>query len=742
VGRLSIAAVFSRLSLRGQLAALCCVALLPGFALLFWIRGEVRALEREDANESAMQLAQLVAEAQISRTYGVEQLIATFAAIPDLRSPDPAACSAFLRDLVRRSSTGYLNFGLLSADGRVQCTAIGPPGFSLADNPAFKEAMRTNDLTITPIVRGRLIGRDIFSYMRRVQLDDGTTRVVFVGFDLETVGRSLAHVPLPPGAVLGVLRTDGEVIAAYPPEGRALMRGLGARIGAIHASPFSEMQRDDAGVTRAFAGVRLAAPDNLVAVAALPSSAAAADRRILTAVVIFGASSLITLLVALLVANHGIRHPIQRLLDAMTRVRQGEFDARIAQSDGCPEVRALADGFDEMTAQLERREERTRQAQRMEAVGQLAGGIAHDFNNMLTVIIGFGEELRDHVRDAGRTQLAEVLGAAARARDLTQQLLAFSRRQVLNTEPVQLNDTLRTLSRMLERIIGEHITLDLHLAGRLPLIRVDRAQLEQVITNLVVNARDAMGEGGRLSIRTDTLVVTEQSPVRRRDVPAGRYTRLSVADTGHGMDAETLSHVFEPFFTTKVDGRGTGLGLATVYGIVSQSGGYVVVDSAPRGGTTFEIYFPALAAEAIEPTVAPVTAPQRGAGQTILVVEDEPGVRRLTVTILRRAGYRVLEAANAAQAEDIARTEGSHLTMLLTDVVLPGGPSGVVLGRTLTAQWPDLVVVHMSGYSRELSSLAPDEDRVPFLRKPFTPAALLKAVADALNAGVAQAGTR
>ena len=736
MGHLSIPRAFSRISLRGQLATVCCIALLPGFALLFWIRGEVRALEREEAHETATQLAQLVAEAQVSRTQGVEQLIATFTVMPALRSADPEVCSAFLRDLVHRSSTGYLNFGLLDGSGRVLCTAIGTPGFSLADNPAFKAAMQSNALTITPIVRGRLIGRDVFSYMRRVEFDGGQRRVVFVGFSLDTVAASLARVPLPESASLGVLRTDGEVIAAYPRAAAASMRTLQAHVGSIGTAPLHFTTRGDDGVTRAFAAVRLAAPDNLVAVAALPASAAVADRRILTAVAIFGASSVATLVVALLVANLGIRRPIQRLLTAMTRVRQGSFDVRIGPTQASPEVRALSEGFDEMIAQLQRREVRTRQAQRLEAVGQLAGGIAHDFNNMLTVIIGFGEELREHVRESGRAHLAEMLGAGSRAKELTQQLLAFSRRQVLNTEAVQLNDTLRTLSRMLERVIGEHITLDLRLAHDIPRVRVDPTQLEQVITNLVVNARDAMSEGGRLTVKTDSLMLASGELPPRADIPPGRYTRLSVADTGHGMDAETLAHVFEPFFTTKEDGKGTGLGLATVYGIVSQSGGYVVVDSAPRGGTTFEIYLPALATSITAAAAAPAAAPRPGAGETILVVEDEPAVRRLTVTVLRRAGYTVLEAADAREAEAIACRPGTSMTMLLADVVLPGGPSGISLARTLKAAQPDLVVLHMSGYSRELSELAPGEDRAAFLGKPFTPAALLKAVADALGAGV------
>jgi signal transduction histidine kinase len=611
---------------------------------------------------------------------------------------------------------------------------VGEPGFSLADNPAFQQALRSNALTITPAGRGRLIGRDVFSYMRKVEYGSEVPRVVFVGFGLDTVSASMARVPLPADASLALVTTGGRVIAAYPPEGEGPMRSVADRLRATAAGTGVFTAAGGDGVTRAFATVRLGVPDDLLAVAALPTNdPGAADARILTAVLIFGAFSLVTLGIALAVANRGIRTPIQQLLDAMARVRQGNLSVRASLSEASPEVRALSHGFDEMTAQLEQRELRTRQAQRLEAVGQLAGGIAHDFNNMLTAIIGFGEELRPHVLPEGRANLDEVLTAGTRARDLTQQLLAFSRQQVLQAQPLQLSRAVEDLSRMLQRIIGEHIALSLQLESALPFIRADRTQLEQVITNLVVNARDAMPEGGTLVLATDSVSVSPPDYGGRTDLPPGRYARLRVTDTGHGMDAETASHIFEPFFTTKELGKGTGLGLATVYGVVRQSGGYVIVDSTRDRGTTFEIFFPVI--EARDPQVLAPPPAERysgGAGQTILVVEDEPSVRRLAATILRRAGYTVLEAGDAHTAMTVAASNAA-IALLLTDVVLPGGPSGVSLGRALKAARPGLIVLHMSGYSVELSSMATPEERAAFLGKPFTPPVLLRTVHDALR---------
>ena len=393
-----------------------------------------------------------------------------------------------------------------------------------------------------------------------------------------------------------------------------------------------------------------------------------------------------------------------------------------------------------MTSQLQQREQSTRQTQRLEAFGQLAGGVAHDFNNLLTVIIGYSEELRTQVTPAGRIDLEEVLSAGKRAKDLTQQLLAFGRQQVLKTEPVQVNRVVTDLSRMLQRVIGEQISLDLALDPALPIIRGDRTQLEQVITNLVVNARDAMPNGGSVRITTDTLRVAAGESSGTGDVPPGRYARMTVTDTGVGMDAETVSHLFEPFFTTKEMGHGTGLGLATVYGIVRQSGGYLSVNSVPGQGTQFDICFPASHGKAEDAGPVAESAPTKATATTILVVEDEPMVRRLTVSVLRRAGYTVLEAANAQEAEAVANTPGVSLNLLLTDVILGSGPTGVSLGRSLKAALPALIVLHMSGYSTELSSAATSSaERAAFLAKPFTTAQLLDAVHNALAPQVERA---
>lgn len=386
--------------------------------------------------------------------------------------------------------------------------------------------------------------------------------------------------------------------------------------------------------------------------------------------------------------------------------------------------------------QLRQSEEQLRQAQKMEAVGRLAGGIAHDFNNLLTAIKGNTEiALMDvPVGSPLREDLEGVQRAADRAAALTRQLLAFSRRQVLQPESVNLNHVVAELERMLRRLIGEDIEFVTELAPQLALTYADRGQLEQVLMNLVVNGRDAMPGGGRLAIETSSAMLTE-SHTRQFSYPVqpGDYVRLTVSDTGTGMDEATQAHIFEPFFTTKELGKGTGLGLATVYGIVKQSGGYIWVDSEIGRGTTFDVYLPATDTEqgpSAQTANADIPAPAR---ETVLLVEDEDMVREVTLKMLRRGGYNVLAAAGADDALRIAREHNAPIHLLLTDVVMPG-MKGPALADRLRALRPEIRVLYMSGYAEEaIASHGVVDADSDFIEKPFPPNVLLGKVRDALD---------
>jgi nitrogen-specific signal transduction histidine kinase len=374
-------------------------------------------------------------------------------------------------------------------------------------------------------------------------------------------------------------------------------------------------------------------------------------------------------------------------------------------------------------------EEQFRQAQKMEAVGQLAGGVAHDFNNLLTAILGSADLLLMDLpqEDPRREDLTAIRDAGERAATLTRQLLAFSRRQVLQPRVIGLNQVVAGIGKLLPRIIGEDIQLDLTLAPDLWSVSADPGQIEQVILNLAVNARDAMPDGGRLTIATTNSVLDAVFAARNPMVQPGSYVRLSVTDTGQGMDEETLARVFEPFFTTKGPGKGTGLGLATVYGIVKQSGGYIFVRSRPAEGATFDVYLPAVPQSADDHAAGPPPARAGQGSETILLAEDDAAVRSLARRALEQYGYRVLEAVNGREAVDLMRSHRDEIDLLLTDIVMPemGGRRSA---EHILQTRPDLKVLYMSGYA------GPDQpDGRAMVQKPFTPESLARKVREVLD---------
>jgi two-component system cell cycle sensor histidine kinase/response regulator CckA len=376
------------------------------------------------------------------------------------------------------------------------------------------------------------------------------------------------------------------------------------------------------------------------------------------------------------------------------------------------------------------------QAQKMEAVGRLAGGVAHDFNNLLTAILGYSELALVNLDQAGSSaqSLVGIRDVVQQAKALTQQILAFSRRQVLTMTVVDLTAELLAVAKMLSRLIGEHIVVETRLESSLGHVRADSFQLRQVLFNLAINARDAMPQGGRLTLGTGNVSLPDDVAQNLRDTPRGEYVLLTVSDTGTGMDAATQSHLFEPFFTTKDPGRGTGLGLATVYGIVKQHGGHIDVRSAPGSGTQFRILLPCVTDELRKGGGVSALASVGRGGETILVVEDEPAVRELTAQGLSANGYQVLSAASPAEALDLARGHARPLDLLLTDVVMPG-MNGRELYDRLASERPGLRVLFMSGYAGD--AFAPQggliEEGRHFIQKPFSLAELSRQMRQILD---------
>jgi two-component system, cell cycle sensor histidine kinase and response regulator CckA len=428
---------------------------------------------------------------------------------------------------------------------------------------------------------------------------------------------------------------------------------------------------------------------------------------------------------------------------AIDAMHQGATDYVLKQRLGrlVPSVqralRELDDRAERKRAEeaLRQSEKQFRQSQKMEAVGRLAGGIAHDFNNLLTVIMGYSQVLLTELgpQHSLRGKIEETLKAGERAATLIRQLLTFSRKQSLDPKTLSLNTAVTSLESLLRRLIGEDIQLVSKLDPQNGRLRADQAQLEQVLVNLVVNARDAMSKGGTLTIETAQVELTRSPVYHLTPLPPGLYVRLAVSDTGCGMDRETRSHIFEPFFTTKGEGKGSGLGLSTVFGIVTQCGGAIDVTSRVGYGTRFDLYFPSVESDILTPApIQSVGQPRRGT-ETILLVEDEPSVRTLARDELRKLGYRILEAKNGVEACLLATQQAGSFQLLLTDVVMPG-MGGRELAQHLSVIKPDLRTLFISGYMDDVGIMAGQEEGTSsFLQKPFTPEVLAQSIRDLLD---------
>ena len=441
--------------------------------------------------------------------------------------------------------------------------------------------------------------------------------------------------------------------------------------------------------------------------------------------------------------SHTFTRPLATLVSGVRALEKGDFNYGL-ESSGSDEVTEVTDAFLRMRTSMEstqkeqkQLEERLRQAHKMEAIGRLAGGVAHDFNNLLTVIRGNSDLLidREGTDNFQKRCLDQVTKAADRAVSMTRQLLAFSRMQVLQPRVLELNNVVAEMGKMLPRLIGEHIEYSFLPDPNLAPVKADPGQIEQVILNLAVNARDAMPTGGSLVVRTQNIEIDEAEAAKRPPMRPGAFVLLSVTDTGQGMDDATKVHIFEPFFTTKDVGKGTGLGLATVYGVVKQSGGFIWLISSPGKGTTFEIYLPQATGSVPKPETLEQRSPAPQGSETILVVEDEAGVRELACQFLRVKGYTVLQAQGGQEALDIARQHPGTIHLLLSDMVMPKMNGGQLAAR-LKMILPEVRVAFMSGYSEfSRGDLAQGFPEAPILQKPFSPVSLVEIVRTALSRG-------
>ena len=441
--------------------------------------------------------------------------------------------------------------------------------------------------------------------------------------------------------------------------------------------------------------------------------------------------------------------PLGSLVQGVRALEEGNFEYPL-RADGDDEVARVTRAFESMRDTLERNEEQReqleeqlRQAQKMDALGRLAGGVAHDFNNLLTVIKGNSDLALERLKttDTVRANCEQIRRVADRAALLTRQLLAFSRRQMLQPKILDLNELIVEMGRLLQRLLREDIEYKTQLGEPLGRVQADPGQMEQVLLNLIVNASDAMPKGGTLTIETANVRVDEGYAQSRTPLATGEYVMLAVSDTGFGMEANTKARIFEPFFTTKEPGKGTGLGLATVYGVVKQSSGYIFVDSEPGAGARFEIYLPQVREQALAVAEEERAAKLRPGRETVLLVEDEADVRTLTCEFLKTAGYQVLTAVDGEEGLETGQRFGDQIDILVTDVVMPRlrGPE---LAKRLKQKLPDLKVVYMSGYTEEFSEAPNLLQGAYFLQKPFSRDGLLRHIQDALRGKPSEQGDR
>jgi signal transduction histidine kinase/CheY-like chemotaxis protein len=727
---------------------------IPALVLLVSMNLQRRKAAEADVTRRAEQLARLATEDQERLVEGTRQLLIALSQSRDVREGNIQGCSAYFRQLIPEYGSTYNNIGFANLKGEVVCSGFGEPIF-INDREYFKRALATKGFAAGDYAIGRQTGRQSLSFGYPVRTGSGVvTGIVYAAVDLDRLNEGLTSSDWPREATLIVTDRNNTIIAMHPDwhdwVGKSLAHDpITQAIGSRQKGTIDFLEHGEHELF-AFEKMSNAADTGLTIRVFISKSSAMASANSLMyeSLTALGLVAILVMVGVQAASERLMMRPILALTRASRRLAEGDLGARAASSTTIPELNELGKDFDGMAAALEEREaarlraemerkdleQQYHQAQKMDAVGRLAGGIAHDFNNMLTAILGYCELLLEDgsVSDSQRADVKEIEKAGRTAAALTRQLLAFSRREIIEPIVVDLNIVLHGMDKMLHRLLGDNIRVETRLAVDLDNIKADRGQLEQVVLNLLVNARDAMPSGGRVLIETRNVNLPDGVTSAYLSAPPGHYVMLAVSDEGCGISEEVLPHLFEPFFTTKGTGKGTGLGLATVYGIVKQNGGGISVQSQVNYGTVFRLYLPSTleARTEISGVVETERAPVSKA--TILVVEDDPGIRELASRVLSRYGYAVLTASGGDEARRVCEGHDGIIHVLLSDVVMPG-MSGPKVAEMLSGMRPTIKVVYMSGYTDDAivrhGVMAHD---MSFLQKPFTPERLHNKILEVL----------
>ncbi len=748
------------MSIRARLILIALLATLLVSLVIGWRFVQ----DRDRAVSTAMQqlpaLASSMANAVGESVQGTEQLFFGLARSQGLDTRDRLACSAFLSQ-VRDKYPQYTGILTIRPDGQLFCDSLRTGrNLDLTDRDYFKRALKLTDSIATQPAFGRLTGTAVLQVAYPVRGDTGELRyVLLASIHLARIVMAQLHDAIVPGTSVlvvdrygQVLLSSGELMAEVQPGTSIAKSGL-FRFAQGHAGAAAGEYVAAAGDTQVWAVAvnSITAVAGIYVMAGQPKSdlVATANRRLAEDMLILAGTVMFGFLALWYFTEVALRRPIATIAAMIKRLRHGDLDARIPAPHPRGELGVLMQELnDSAQAQQQQRSAiqelnaRLRESQRLEAVGQLTGGVAHDFNNLLTVILGNAEVLRERLgADPKLALLADmVVNAAERGAQLTHRLLAFARKQALEPQVVEVNQRVADMDAMLRRTLGEHIEIDFTQGAGLWPALVDPAQLDNALLNLCLNSRDAMPHGGRLTLETANAYLGHDYVQAHSEVNAGQYVMLAVSDNGSGIAPQHLTRVFEPFFTTKEKGKGTGLGLAMIYGFAKQSGGHVSIYSEPGQGTTVKLYLPRAGHAQGQLKLIGGGMTPSGGNETVLLVEDDMLVRRFAHEQLLALGYTVIEADNGAQALALLQAQDG-VDLLFTDVVMPG-MTGKQLADQALALRPKLRVLYTSGYTENaIVHQGRLDPGVHLLTKPYRREELARRVRDAMIGRAAPAAT-
>ncbi len=733
-----------KFSIKTKLVILVFVITFPIFTLhLYHVIYEDVHHAKHMADDFVSHRAKMVADqVDLILTAGRRSLI-TFSEITEIKNGDWDGCRRILSAL-KPQYPHYENIFVIGSDGWTRCSAVPQMKQVYAgDRPYFIEAMNKKGFVIGEVLIGRITGKPVV-VMAYPVLDKSNRPVALIGASLTLLRfhEILGHLDISNDAITILTDEKGRILTSNIKAEEHVLKDVSntpwfQAVSKNRDCCLKLVYMDEERLT-ASASPTMVAWHSIIGIPTRDIYAPL--KRDLWKGILFSTLILITALFIAKILGKQVAGPIMQLSQGARDVSRGDFKKLINIKTG-DEIEKLAGSFNEMVKKLDEKKVENEKlqkqlflSQKMEAIGTLTGGIAHDFNNMLNVILGYAQLVIDEAEkdSTQRRYIQQIQKAGQSAAELVQQLLAFSRRQVIDPKIISINDVVQNLVKMLHRIIGEHIALKLSLSDDISPVMADTGQMVQVIMNLCVNARDAMPEGGELAIETSNTIIDEEYCQIHPWAHPGFYALLSITDTGIGMDSETQARIFEPFFTTKELGKGTGLGLAIVYGIIKQHNGLINVYSQKGYGTTFKIYLPSASGkpEAFE---TPWIAEVKGGKETILLAEDNDMLREYTETILKDLGYTVIAAKNGDEAIKIFTANSDKIQLTVLDVIMPVCSGREAYERMRDVK-PDLKVIFTTGYSiatHHTESIA--KEKLPLLQKPFSKESLARKVREALD---------